>query len=203
METEAGGEEDVRGNTDDAAATEEGAGADVPADEEAAKAAVEEAGGGSGNRTDGPEAAGAPGAAPTAEPSAAAAAPGFEESQPGAYLKAGEGIFIKLPWASSSRAPVEGEILDGEVLASAGLMLVDTPSSSSDDPEEERLLRKLLSLYRARQAKLVSREALVAKAGVDIEKHAEELRGLNQEAHQSLAEERAQLAEEQDRKSVV
>ena len=34
METEAGGEEDVRGNTDDAAATEEGAGADVPAGEE-------------------------------------------------------------------------------------------------------------------------------------------------------------------------
>ena len=58
METEAGGGEDARGNTDDAAATEEGAGANVPAGEEAAKAAAEEAGGGSGDRTDGPGAAG-------------------------------------------------------------------------------------------------------------------------------------------------
>ena len=162
METEAGGEENARGDADDAAAIEEGAGADVPAGEEAAKAAVEEAGEGSGNRTDGPEAAGAPGAAPTADPSAAAAEPGSEEPQPGAYLKAGNGIFIKLPWASSSRAPVEGETFDEELLASAGLSLVDAPSSSSGEPEEEQLLRKLLSLYRTRQAKLASREALVA-----------------------------------------
>ena len=194
METEAGGEEDARGNTDDAAATEEGAGADVPAGEEAAKTSAEEAGGGSGDRTDGPEAAGAPGAAPTADPSAAAAEPGFEEPQPGAYLKASDDIFIKLPWASSSRAPVEGETFDEEVFASAGLSLVDAPSSS-EEPEEERLLRKLTSLYRARQTKLASREALVAKAGVDIEKRAEELRGLRQEALRSLAEEREQLLE--------
>ena len=107
METETGGEEDARGNTDDAAAIEEGAGADVPAGEEAAKAAAEEAGGGSGDRTDGPEAAGAPGAAPTADPSAAAVASGSEEPQHGAYLKVDDGVFIKLPWASSSRAPVE------------------------------------------------------------------------------------------------
>ena len=87
-------------------------------------------------------------------------------------------------------------MLDGEVLASAGLKLVDAPSSSSDEPEEEWLVRKLLSLYRARQAKLVSREALVAKAGVDIKKRAEELRGLREEAFRSLAEEREQLLEE-------
>ena len=49
-----------------------------------------------------------------------------------------------------------GEIVGGEMLASVGLTLVDAPSSSSDEPEEERLLRKLLSLYRARQAKLES-----------------------------------------------
>ena len=196
METEEGGGEDARGNTDDAAAAEDGAGADVPAGEEAAKAAAEEAGGGSGDRTDGPEAAGASGAAPTADPSATAAAPGSEEPQPGAYLKAGEGIFIKLPWASSSKAPVEGEVLDGEVLASAGLSIVDAPGSSSDEPEEERLLRRLLALYRARQVKLESREALVAKASVDIEKRAEELRGFRQEALRALAEEREQLAEE-------
>ena len=86
--------------------------------------------------------------------------------------------------------------MDGEVLASAGLTVVDAPSSNSDEPEEERLLRKLLSLYRARQAKLASREALVARAGVDIEKCAGELRDLRQETLRSLAEEREQLLEE-------
>ena len=171
-------------------AGEEWAGADETAGEEAAKAAAAEAGEGSGDRTDDPEAAGAPGAAPIADPSTAAVEPGSEEPQPGAYLKAGDDIFIKLPWASSSRAPVEGETFDEEVLASAGLSLVDAPSSSSGEPEEEQLLRKLLSLYRARQAKLASREALVTKAGVDMEKRAEELRGHNQEALRSLAQER-------------
>ena len=144
-ETEDTGEENTRGNNDDAAATEEEAGADDPAGKEAAKAAAAEAGEESGDRTDGPEAAGAPGAAPTADPSAAAAAPGSEEPQPGAYLKAGDGVFIKLPWASSSRAPVEGETFDEEVITSARLALVDAPSSSSDEPEKEQLLRKLLS----------------------------------------------------------
>ena len=182
---------------DDAAATEEEAGADDPASDEAAKAAAAAAGEGSGDRTHSPEATGVPGATSTADPSAAAAAPGSEEPQPGIYLKAGDGVFINLPWASSSRAPVEGESFDGEVLASAGLTLVDAPSSSSGEPEEERLLRKLLSLYRARQAKLESREALVAKAGADIEKRAEELGGFHQEALRSLAEEREQLAEAQ------
>src|SRR3954465_7479955 len=181
---------------DDAAATEEAAGADDPAGEEAAKAAAAAAGDGAGDRTDGPEVAGASGATPTAAP-AAATSSGSEEPQPGAYLKAGDGVFIKLPWESSSRAPVEGETFDGEVLASAGLTLVDAPSSSSGESEEERLLRKLVSLYRARQAKLERREALVAKAGVDMEKRAEELRGQNQEALRSLAEEREQLVEAQ------
>ena len=162
METEVAGEENARSNTDDAVATKGEAGADEPAGEEAAKAAAAEAGEGSGDRTDGPKAAGASGATPTADPSAAAAVPGSEEPQPGAYLKAGDGFFIKLPWASSSRAPIEGEIFDEELLASAGLTLVDAPSSSSGEPEEEQQLRKLLSLYRARQAKLVSQEALVA-----------------------------------------
>ena len=69
METEVTGEENARGNTDDAVATEEEAGADDPAGEEAAKAAAAEAGEGSGDRTDGPEAAGASGATPTADPS--------------------------------------------------------------------------------------------------------------------------------------
>src|SRR3954469_25843546 len=149
---------------DDAAAPEESVGADDPSDEEAAKAAAAAADEGSGDRTDDPEAAGATGTTPTADPPAAAATLGSEEPQPGVYLKVGDGVFIKLPWESSSRAPVEGEILDGEVLASAGLTLVDAPSSSSGECEEERLLRKLMSIYRARQAKVQCREALVAKA---------------------------------------
>ena len=73
METEATSEEDARDNNDDATATEEEAGADDPAGEEAAKSAAAEAGEGSGGRTDGPETAGASGATPTADPSAAAA----------------------------------------------------------------------------------------------------------------------------------
>ena len=97
METEATGEENARGNTNDAAATEEEADADDPVGEEAAKAAAAGAGEGSGDRTNGPEATGAQGASPTADPSAAAAAPGPKEPQPGAYLRAGDGVFIKLP----------------------------------------------------------------------------------------------------------
>src|SRR3954471_20630065 len=178
---------------DDAAATEDAAGANDPAGEEAAKAAAAAADEGSGDRTDDPEAAGATCATPTADPPAAAATSGSEEPQPGVYLKADDGVFINLPWASTSRAPVERESFDVEVLASAGLTLVDAPSSSGGEPEEEQLLRKLLSLYRAREAKLESREALAAKAGADIEKRAEELRGINQAALRSLAEERERL----------
>ena len=57
MEPEDAGEDGVRGSNNDAAANKEGAGADEPAGEEAAKAAAAEAGEGSGDRTDGPEAA--------------------------------------------------------------------------------------------------------------------------------------------------
>ena len=71
METEDAGEEGARGSADDTVATEGEAGADEPAGEEAAKAAAAEAGEGSGDHTEGPEAAGAPGAAPTADPSVA------------------------------------------------------------------------------------------------------------------------------------
>ena len=103
METDVAGEVNARSNTDDAVATEGEACADEPAGEEAAKAAAAEAGEGSGDRTDGPEAAGALGAMPTADPSATAAAPGSEEPQPDAYLKAGDGIFIKLQGAGRRR----------------------------------------------------------------------------------------------------
>ena len=149
METEAIAEEDARGNAGDATTAEGMAGADEPAADETAAAADAAAGEGTGDRTAGPEAAGAPDAAPAADPSASAAGQGV-------YLEAANGVFIQVPWASSSRAPAEGETFDGEVLASAGLKVVDAPGSS-DEPEEEQLLRRLLGLYRARQAKLESR----------------------------------------------
>ena len=92
METEVAVEEDARGNIG-AAATEEAACADEPATDKAAKAAGAVAEEGSGSRTDGPEAAGASDTVPATDPSAAAA-------EPGAYLEAGNGVFIQLPWAS-------------------------------------------------------------------------------------------------------
>ena len=100
-----------------------------------------------------------------------------------------------MPWGSSSRAPEEGETFDGEVLASAGLKIVEAPGGS-DEPEEEKLLHRLLALYRARQAKLESREALTAKAAADMEKRAAELRAANQAALRDVAEERERLAGE-------
>src|SRR6187401_948423 len=186
METEATAEEEVHGDGGNTTATEGMAGADEPAAEETAPTADAVAGEGTGDHTAGPEAAGAPDAAPAADPSASAAGAGI-------YLEAANGVFIQVTWASSSRAPAEGETFDGEVLASAGLKVVDAPGSS-DEPEEEQLLRRLLGLYRARQAKLESREALATKAGIDLEKRAAELSAANQAALRNLAEEREELA---------
>ena len=189
METEAIVEEEgAQGDAGNATVVEDMAGADEPAAEETAPTADAAAGEGDGGHTAGPEAAGASSAAPAADPSA-----GKEQS--GIYLEAPNGVFIQVPWGSSSRAPVEGETFDGEVLASAGLKIVEAPGGS-DEPEEEKLLRRLLALYRARQAKLESREALTAKAGADLEKRAAELRAANQAALRDLAEERERLAGE-------
>src|SRR3954468_16488958 len=106
METEVIVEEDARGDADDVVVTEEADGTDDPVgdgDAEAAKAAAAAAGEGTGDRTDGLGAAGASSASPTGDPAAAAtSAP--EEPQPGVYLKAGDDVFIKLPWDSSSRS---------------------------------------------------------------------------------------------------
>src|SRR3954467_3502667 len=190
-------EEGAHGDADDVAGAREADGVDIPAGDgeaEAAKADAAAWGEGTGNRADGPEVTGASGTPPASDPAAAAAADS-EEPPAGAYLKAGDGFFIRLPWESNSRAPVEGEALDGEVLASVGLAVVDAPSSSSAEPKEEQLLRKLVSLYRARQAKVERQEALVARAGADMEKRAAELREINQQAVQSLAEERRLLGE--------
>src|SRR3954469_6043910 len=133
METEVVVEEGARGDADDVVVTEEADGTDDPAgggETEVAKAATAADGEGTGDRTNGPGATGASSTLPTGDP-AATAASDPEEPSAGGYLKAGDSVFIRLPWESSSRAPVEGEVLDGEVLASAGLTVVDAPSTSS------------------------------------------------------------------------
>ena len=144
METEVIGEEGAQGDDGNAPVVEDTAGAAEPAAEETAPTADAVAGEGDGGHTAGPEAAGASSAAPAADPST--------EKEPSAYyLEAPNGIYIQVPWGSSSRAPAEGEAFDGEVLASAGLKIVEAPGGS-DGPEEEKLLHQLLALYRARQA---------------------------------------------------
>ena len=93
----------------------------------------------------------------------------------GKYLKVGDDLFVHLPGTSSSRAPVEGELLDNEVLAAASLNVVGEPSIDGDGSQEERLLRamgasfwKLQALHRARLDKAKSRMATVDKAEADL-----------------------------------
>lgn len=182
METEVAGEEDAQGDDGNAPVIEDMAGAGEPVAEETAPSADAAAEEGDGGHTAGPEAAGASSAAPAAGPST-------DKEQSAFYLEAPNGVFIQVPWGSSSRAPEEGEAFDGEVLASAGLKVVEAPGGSGE-PEEEKLLHRLLALYRARQAKLESREALTAKAVANMEKRAAELRAANQAALRDLVEER-------------
>ena len=58
----------------------------------------------------------------------------------GKYLKVSNGMFVHLPWTVSTRAPTEGEVFDDEVLATAGLEVVDEPSVGGGGSQEERLL---------------------------------------------------------------
>jgi hypothetical protein len=168
------------------------------AEEEASRRTAEEGGEESGGCTDGTEATGAASATPATGTSAAAAASTPEEPPPSKYLKVGNGVYVSLPWAASSRAPTEGEAFDEEIIAAAGLQLVDEPSASSSTSEEERLLQKLLSLHRTRREKLASREALVAKAEADIQKRVEELQDFHTRILQAQATKRAQLAADRE-----
>src|SRR3954471_17172946 len=139
MEIEVVIEEGAHGGADDVAVTEEADGTDIPAggrEAEAAKAGAAAEGEETGDRADGPEVTGASSTPPASDPVATAASDS-EEPPSGAYLKAGDGVFIRLPWESNSRAPIEGEALDGEVLVSVGAAVVDMPSSSSAESEEE------------------------------------------------------------------
>ena len=87
----------------------------------------------------------------------------------------GDDLFVHLPGASSSRAPAEGEVFDGEVLAATGLEVVGEPSVGGDGSPEEQLFRamganfrKLQALYRVRLDKVKSRTATVDQAEVDF-----------------------------------
>ena len=113
--------------------------ADKIAAEEAARGVAEDA-------TKGP--AGEPskaaaeeaGKGPAGEAGKAAAEEGAVDDQPsssaasgsGRYLRVSDDLFVHLPGASSSTAPVEGEVFDEEVLAAAGLEVVDEPSTGGD-----------------------------------------------------------------------
>ena len=93
----------------------------------------------------------------------------------GRYLRVSDDLFVHLLGASSTKAPLEGEVFDEEVLAAAGLEVVDEPGIGGDGSQEERLLqaigasfRKLQALHRARLDKAKSRTAMVEKAEEDL-----------------------------------
>ena len=93
----------------------------------------------------------------------------------GRYLKVSDDLLVHLPGLSSSRVPIEGEVFDEEVLATAGLEAVDEPSTGGDGSQEERLLqamganfRKFQALHHTRVDKAKSRAATVDKAEADL-----------------------------------
>ena len=69
--------------------------------------------------------------------------PSSSTSGPGRYLKVGNDLFVHLPGASSSRAPAEGEVFDGEVLATTGLEVVGEPGVGGDGSPEEQIFRAM------------------------------------------------------------
>ena len=107
----------------------------------------------------------------------------------------GEDLFVHLPGTASTGAPVEGEVFDDEVLAAAGLEVVDEPSAGGGGSQEERLLQamsanfqKLQALHHTRLDKAKSRMAVVDKAEADLEGHVAEAQAW---FHQTREEQRA------------
>ena len=155
--------------TKNAAAEAEKIAAEEAANYAAQDAAKESAGESSKSSTEGAGKAAAGEEVVDDQPSSSAA------SGSGRYLRVSDDLFVHLPGASSSRAPVEGEMFDEEVLAAAGLEVVDEPSTGGDSSQEERLLQamganfqKLEVLHRARLDKAKSWIATVDKAEADL-----------------------------------
>jgi hypothetical protein len=143
------------------------------AQDEATKGTAEGTSQGTGDHTDGIPATGAPGATPAAEPPAADETvakdqPSTSDVPPSSrYLRVGDNLFVSLPGTASTRAPSEGEFFDEEVLAAAGLKIVDEPRTSGGSKEEQHLLaindnfQKLQALHRGRKESLDSKAAVV------------------------------------------
>ena len=140
---------------------------------EAGKAAAEEAGKGPAGEAGG--AAAEEEEVADDQPSSSAA------SGSSKYLRVSDNLFVHLPGASSTRTPVEGEVFDDEVLAAAGLEVIDEPIIRGDGSQEEQLLHamgasfwKLQELHRARLDKANSRTAVVEKAEADLQERVAE-----------------------------
>jgi hypothetical protein len=98
--------------------------------------------------------------------------------------------------------PSEGESFDEEVLATAGLKIVDEPRTSSGSKEEKLLLaindnfQKLQALHRGQKESLDSRTAVVEATEANFQKRVEETQIWYAEALQELATGREQLSTE-------
>jgi hypothetical protein len=196
-------DEEAARAAEEAGKAAEGSTTEAPADEagrvaedEATQKTAKEAGEGSSGRTDGPEAAVAPGATPTTDPSAVETAATPDSPPKSRYIRVGEDVYVSLPWTAGSSTPTEEGVADEEILVAAGLQLVSEPSISSSTSEEEQLLQKLLNLHRARREKLASREALLEKAETEMQRRAEILADVRARSLNALEVKRAQLAEE-------
>ena len=110
-------------------------------------------------------------------------------------------LFVHLPGTASTGAPTEGEVFDDEVLAAAGIEIVDKPNAGGDGSQEERLLHamgasfwKLQALHRARLDKAKSRMAVAEKAEVDLQKRVAEMQDWFRQAHEELKAAQGDLA---------
>nr|XP_040258802.1 tol-Pal system protein TolA-like [Aegilops tauschii subsp. strangulata] len=128
---------------------------ELAAEAEAKEIATKEAAKGAADDT-AKDSAGEPGKGLAGEASKSAAEEDVVDDQPsssaasgsGRYLKVSDDLFVHLLGTSRTRAPVEVEVFNDEVLATAGLEVVDEPSAGSDGSQEERLLHVMGASFR-------------------------------------------------------
>ena len=119
----------------------------------------------------------------------------------GKYLKVSDDVFVHLPGPANTWAPTEGEVFNDEVLAAAGLEVVDDPSADSGT-QEERLLQamsasfnKLQALHRAHLDKAKSKEAVAHKVEADLAERVAEAQAWFRQACEELKTAQDLLAE--------